>query len=175
MHSRAYLSNRGCRGQGVATGGPRGRPVKQPASADRPRTRVWPGPWAGTGPHGMRERGASALAARVARRAGRDVVELVLLRRATGDVGVDLALLGEQLQRPHGHRRAVDVEEAAGRGAGVGEAEAVGAERGVRARDPLADLVLDGPHVVGDAHDRALGALEALGDPRLDRRAVRGE
>src|SRR6476620_7680689 len=45
--------------------------------------------------------GASALAARVARGAGGDVVEAVLLGGATRDVGVDLALLGEQLQRPH--------------------------------------------------------------------------
>src|SRR6476659_1236107 len=109
--------------------------------------------------------GRSALAARVAGRAGRDVVELVLLGRPTRDVGVDLALLGEQLQRPHRNRGAVDVEEAARRGAGVGEAEAVGAQRGVGARDPLADLVLDRPHVVGHGDDRALGALEALRDP----------
>src|SRR6476620_1071123 len=119
--------------------------------------------------------GRSALAARVAGRAGRDVVELVLLGRPTRDVGVDLDVLGEQLQRPHRDRRAVDVEEAARRGAGVGEAEAVGAQRGVGARDPLADLVLDRPHVVGDRDDRPLGALEALRDPRLDRRAVGGE
>jgi len=55
---------------------------------------------------------------------------------------------------------------ATGRLAGVGETEAVRAERGVVLLDPLADLVGHLAHPVGHGQDRAACALQRLGDIR---------
>src|SRR5690606_7186051 len=90
----------------------------------------------------------SALAAGVSARAGVHVVQVVLRDRLFDQRAVDLALVGEPLKRAHDHGRSVDLEEAAGRGAGVRETEAVGAERVVVAGHPLPDLVLHGVHEV---------------------------
>src|SRR5690606_3151567 len=65
---------------------------------------------------------------------------------------------------------AVHLEVPAQVGAGVGAAEAVGAQHGVGARDEAADLVGEVAHVVGSRHHRAGGAgLQALGDVGLAR------
>src|SRR5690606_34915565 len=106
----------------------------------------------------------SALTAGVAARAGVDVVQRVLAD-GVGDCGaLDPALVGERLQGADHHRRPVDLEEATSGGAGVREAEAVRAERVVRARDPGADLVLHRVHVVAHGDDRTLGALQLLSE-----------
>src|SRR5690606_33207598 len=68
----------------------------------------------------------SGVAALVARGARRHIVQAVLLDRLGDDRAVDLALVGEHLQRLDDHRGAVDLEEAAGRRACVTEAESVG-------------------------------------------------
>ena len=57
---------------------------------------------------------------------------------------------------------AVDLEEAAGGGAGVGEAEVVGAERGVVAGHELPDLVRHGVHVVASRQRTAPAPRRAL-------------
>src|SRR5688572_10941465 len=119
--------------------------------------------------------GASAVAALVARGAGRHVGQPVAPGRLERDGPVHLAALGQRLQRAHRHRRTVDVEVAPRSRTGVGEAEPVGAERGEGARHPLADLVLDGPHVVGDRDDRPGATRELLGDPRHRRLGLRAQ
>ena len=68
---------------------------------------------------------------------------------------VDLAGVGERLERLDDDRLGVDVEEPAGGGTGVGEAEAVGAEHPVVAGDPARDLQGYGAHVVRHRDDRA--------------------
>src|SRR6478672_5343535 len=104
----------------------------------------------------------SAVAARVAGGAGGDVQEPVARRRLPGDATLDLATLDEHLQGPHGDGRAVDVEEPPGCGAGVGEAEPVGAERREVSGHPLLDLVLHLAHVVGDGHDGTTRVAQPL-------------
>ena len=100
MHSDAYLSNRVCR---VPSLPDRKSNPSAPGRCAQTRTRA----------DGLLFRsigggGRSALAARVAGRAGGDVVELVLLGRPTRDVGVDLALAwraaAASAPRPTGRR-----------------------------------------------------------------------
>src|SRR6478735_3352611 len=105
----------------------------------------------------------SALAARVPARTGGHVVQTVLLDGLRGEAAVDRTLFGKSLKRPDHDRGAVDLEEATGRGARVGEAEAVGTERREAVRHPRTDLVLDRVHEVADRDHRAGGVLQLLG------------
>src|SRR5690606_2783081 len=67
------------------------------------------------------------------------------------------------------------LEEVAQLFACVGAAEAVGAEHGVAAGNPSANLLGIQFDVVGGRHDRAFGAVEAGGDVRFFRRFGRVE
>ena len=93
-------------------------------------------------------------------------MQAVLLDCLGRGLGIHFAATCQHLQGPHHDGVDVVLEEAAGCGAGVGEAEAVGSERGELVREELADLVRDGLHVVGDRHNRAGGAGELFGDER---------
>ena len=105
-------------------------------------------------------------------RAGGHVVQAVLLDRLRGERAVDLAALGEQLERAHDDRRSVDLEEPTRGRARVREAEAVGAERGEVAGHALADLVGHGVHEVAHGDERAAGARQLLRDVRRARLGV---
>ena len=77
---------------------------------------------------------------------------------------VDLAALGERLQRPHRHRRAVDVEEAPGRRRGCRRSRSRRRPSDAKSpRHPLADLVLDGAHVVATPPRPGPGGRPAAG------------
>src|SRR5690606_39028502 len=104
----------------------------------------------------------SALAACVPAGARVHVVQRVLLDGLRDERTLDLSVICQSLQRAHHHGRTVDVEEAASRGAGVREAEAVGAQRVVPVGHPRADLVLHRVHEVADRDDRPFGALKLL-------------
>ena len=82
--------------------------------------------------------------------------------RLRGRAPLDLALLLEELQRADHHRVGVDEEVPTGGGAGVREAELVGAERREAVRHERADLVRPRGGVVRGGHDRALGPLQRL-------------
>src|SRR5665647_1891194 len=85
--------------------------------------------------------------------AGGHVVDLVLGVRLVRELPPYVADLRQLPQDGYHDRRSVDLEEAARRGAGVGEAEAVRSERTERARHIVGDLVLDLGHVVGHSND----------------------
>src|SRR5690606_38229223 len=81
-----------------------------------------------------------------------------------------LPVLGQRVDRRVGDVVAVHLEVAAQVGAGVGAAEAVGAEHGVGARNEGADLVGEVAHVVRGRDHRTRGAgLDAFGDVGLAR------
>src|SRR5687767_6477041 len=69
------------------------------------------------------------------------VVDAVLREGFLHELLLDLAAFGQGSQRLYDDRLGVDLEEAPGCGAGVGEAEAVRTERVELARHPLGDLV----------------------------------
>src|SRR5665811_416751 len=115
---------------------------------------------------GQKRRRRLGLAAGAARGARGDVEQPVLLGCLPCHRPVDLAALGQHLQRPDRDGGAVDVEEATGGCARVGETEAVGAERDEVPRHPWGDLVLNGAHVVGYRDDRPWCVLEPLGHER---------
>ena len=87
-------------------------------------------------------------------------INLVLLDRPRHILAGHLAFLRQRLDRRLGDVVAVDFEEAAQVGAGVGAAEAVGAQDRVMARHEGADLVGEGAHVIGGGDGRALAGFE---------------
>src|SRR5215472_5054874 len=81
---------------------------------------------------------------------GCDVEQLVPLQGFAWRLALDLTGAGKLLQDGDHDRLGVDVEVAARGSSGVGEAEAVGAERRVLPGDPATDLIRDGAHEVRD-------------------------
>src|SRR5690606_18588303 len=96
-------------------------------------------------------------------------IDAELLDGLPNGLHVEAALLGERVQRGDDDPTPVHLEEIPQCGAAVAAAEAVGAEHGVGARHPLADLVRDGLHVVGRRDERTLNAVEARRDVALPR------
>jgi hypothetical protein len=105
--------------------------------------------------------------------ASRHIVQTVLLDRRGDDSGIHRALRGESLQRADDDRGTVDLEEPAGGGAGVREAEAVGAQRPVVVLHPGADLVLNGVHEIAHGDHGPGSAGQLLGDVGGPRRLAR--
>src|SRR5690606_35350390 len=94
-----------------------------------------------------------------------------VFRDGLGDLfAFDLAFVGQRFERREDDPVAIDLEEVAQLFACVGAAEAVGAEHGVAAGNPSANLLGIQFDVVGGRHDRAFGAVEAGGDVRFFRR-----
>src|SRR5690606_31545100 len=89
-------------------------------------------------------------------------------------LALDLAAVGQGLQRGQHDPVAVHLEEVAQLLAGIAAAEAVGAQHLVLLdRHPLADLLGEQLHVVGGGDHRALAAAQALFDVALPRLLLR--
>src|SRR5690606_24182618 len=93
-------------------------------------------------------------------------VQPVAADRLLQRLRLDLALTGQPGQHREDDRGRVHVEVPAGGGAGVGEAEPVGAERGEVPVDPGCDLVRYGAGEVGHRDDRAGDVLQPAGHVR---------
>src|SRR5467141_1855469 len=95
-------------------------------------------------------------------------IDPVFLDRVRNDLGFDLALIGERLERRDCHEVTIHFEEVTQLGAGIRAAVAIGAEHSVDAvfGDKRSNLVGKGLDVVGSSDHGTLTLLEALGHVR---------
>src|SRR5690606_23970851 len=143
------------------------RPYPVAGALARCTSPLSPCPRAGVGRARERLLPMSGVATRAAGYAGGDVEQVVLLDGLPDEVAVDVAPVGERLQRPDRHRVRVD-EDLTPRGrSGVGKAEAVGTEGVVLAGHPRPDGVLDLVLEVRRRHVRAAGVAQFRRHVRL--------